>query len=167
MPSAAELLQCLPRMMHTKVAVATMMRVREVMRTPVIQIDADSTVWDAALKLTEHRISGAPVSKGSRILGMVTKSDLVDPKNELQARVDKVMTPFAYAVKADDPVMLAIKLMVDENIHRALVVDNAGELVGIVAPIDICRALRHGKAFDEESHVDLRYVDLARFSARA
>lgn len=152
--------------MHSKLAVATMVRVRDVMRSPVICIDADATVRDAAQNLTEHRISGAPVLKGTQLVGMVSKSDLVDPRNELQARVDKVMTPVVYAVRVDDPAMLAVKLMVDENIHRALVIDDAGELAGIVAPIDICRALRSGTVLANDGPVDVRYVDLRRLAAR-
>jgi hypothetical protein len=42
------------------------------------------------------------------------------------------------------------------------VVDDSGALVGIVAPIDICRALRQGKVLDDGGHVELRYVDLRR-----
>jgi predicted transcriptional regulator len=149
----------------TKAGVATTVRVRDVMSKPVVYIDAAATVFDAANELTNHHITGAPVLRDGVIVGMVSKSDLVDPRNELQARVDRVMTQVVYAVQADDPLMLGVQLMVDESIHRAIVVDGAGTLVGIITPMDVLRALRGGLALGGNARVDVRYIDLRRFAS--
>jgi CBS-domain-containing membrane protein len=61
--------------------------------------------------------------------------------------------------------MLAVQLMVDETIHRVVVVDDLGNICGIVAPIDVLRALRDGKpvTFAAASEpLKLDYVDLRK-----
>jgi predicted transcriptional regulator len=144
-----------------KTGLANVVRVRDVMTTEVVHVDADATVMDAADVLSKHKIGGAPVLKSGRLVGMVSKSDLVDPRNEWEARVDRVMTRVAYGVRQSDPLALAVQLIVDENIHRALVVDDEGVVVGIVTPIDVLRAMRNGE-FASEERVDVAYVDLRR-----
>lgn len=142
-----------------KTGLASVVRVRDVMTAEVVHVDAAATVFDAAELLSKHQIGGAPVLKKGRLVGMVSKSDLVDPRNELEARVDRVMTRVAYGVRQSDPLSLAVQLIVDENIHRALVVDDDGTVVGIITPIDVLRAMRHGY-FAGENHIEVAYVDL-------
>ena len=153
--------------MSTKAGIATIVRVEDVMSSPVVTIPHNDSVWDAAQTLTEKHINGAPVMRGGRVIGMVSKTDLLDPRNETKGRVDKVMTHLVYAVRARDPVMLAIKLMVDEDIHRAMVVNDDGGLVGIVAPIDVLRAVRNGMPLNEDAPVQVQYIDLRKLAGAA
>jgi CBS-domain-containing membrane protein len=147
--------------MSVKTAIARVVRVAEIMCERVITVPAEATVFDAATTLSTHRVGGAPVLRGSRVVGVVSKSDLVDTRKELEVRVDRVMTPVVYAVRATDPAFLAVQLMVDEAIHRVIVVDDLGALAGIVTPFDVLRALRHGKIIaPHNEHVTLEYVDL-------
>jgi CBS domain containing-hemolysin-like protein len=72
--------------------------------------------------------------------------------------------------------MSAVRLMANESMHRAVVVDERGKLAGIVSPMDVLRALARGDSvqendptFDErrERHADpaivTEYVDLTTF----
>jgi len=152
-------------------------RVRDIMTTDVITLVASTSVEDAARSLTFHHVSGAPVLEHGRIVGVLTKSDLVDPRyrsSEARAMtVRDAMTKAVRAVRPGDPVMMAVRLMVEENVHRVVVVDDGGRLAGIVSVMDVLRALvrgdyvqMHDAIFEErqERHADpatvTEFVDL-------
>ena len=161
-------------------APAKTLRIRDIMTTDVITLVAQTSVEDAARSLTFHHVSGVPVLEHGRIIGVVSKSDLVDPRYRssaaVKATVRDAMTRVVRAVRPGDTAMLAVRLMVRENIHRAVVVDDAGKLVGIVSPMDVLRALARGDdvqgddgAFQDrhELHADpavaTEFVDLTTF----
>jgi CBS-domain-containing membrane protein len=160
------------------------LRIRDIMTTEVITVAASTSVDDAARSLTFHKVSGAPVVDRAAIVGVVSKSDLVDPRyrssETVKPTVREAMTRIVRAVRPGDPAMSAVRLMVNENVHRAVVVDDRGKLVGIVSPMDVLRALAQGEAvqagdaaFDEraERHADpaiaTEFVDLTAFEASA
>jgi len=129
------------------------LRVRDIMTTEVLTVPASASMEQAARFMTENRISGAPVTDEGRIVGVVSKSDVCDPSN-WQGEGEKpvvrsIMTPVIYAVRPGDPVMSAVRLMVLETIHRAIVVSDKGDLAGIVSPMDVMRALSRGECVQE------------------
>jgi CBS-domain-containing membrane protein len=156
------------------------LRVRDIMTAEVITLAATTSVDDAARSLTFHQVSGAPVLEHGRIVGVVSKSDLVDPRYRSspsgKLTVRDAMTRAVHAVRPGDPAMLAVRLMVQENVHRMVVVDDQGKLAGIVSAMDVLHALDRGDrvqkndpVFDErqERHADpaiaTEYIDLTVF----
>ena len=156
------------------------LRIRDIMTTNVITLVAQTSLDDAARSLTFHQVSGAPVLEHGRIVGVVSKSDLVDPRYRSSVAekqtVRDAMTRVVHAVRPGDTAMLAVRLMVQENVHRAVVVDEHGKLAGIVSPMDVLRALARGDdvqgddpTFQDrhERHADpeivTEYVDLTTF----
>ena len=125
----------------------SVVRVRDVMTHQVISIDAEASIESALWSFREHDISGAPVRDATgRVVGVLSKSDVVDPMRNSEARkVKHVMNPVAWSVKPSDPAIDAVKLMVDKGIHRILVAENPGRLEGIVTTMNIMRALAQGK----------------------
>lgn len=75
------------------------------------------------------------------------------------------MTRVVYAVLTDDPAMKAVRLMLRENIHRAMVVNDDGSIAGIIAPMDVLRALARGEDVSGSSDGELEFVDLRRFGS--
>ncbi len=153
------------------------LRVRDIMTSEVYTLEAGASVAEAAHDLRMRGISGAPVLDRGRVVGVVSKTDLMTPQNwpveAGQPTVDAVMTRVVYAVRPGDPVMMAVRLMVAEDIHRAVVVRDDGKLAGIVTSLDVLRALARGDAVQEgdplleerlEHHSDpavaVDYVDL-------
>ena len=134
-------------------------RVADVMSRTLVVLDVDMNPAEAAAVLTLHRISGAPVVSGSaKPLGIVTRADLLDPRHQGETSLATVMTRVLYAVRKTDSAMAAARLMVNENIHRVVVVDGAGLLDGIVTSMDLMRALVRG---EPEESLPLEYVPLA------
>jgi CBS-domain-containing membrane protein len=128
--------------------------VRDVMTSKVHSMGSDTSVADAARRLTELRVGGAPVVDGDRIVGVISKSDLVDPRSGLASggarRVGEVMTHFALTVRPDDPATLAISRMLDASIHRVVVVGEGGKLAGILSSTDVLRAIERGDRIGSE-----------------
>lgn len=138
-------------------------RVRDVMTEAVVYLSADTLASEAADVLTRHRINGAPVlGKHGHVVGLVSKTDLLDRRRDPEHRemlVSDAMTRVVFAVRTSDPVMLAVRLMVEEEIHRAVVVNDDGTLAGIVAPMDILRGMVNGLNVGAPSH-EPRFLDL-------
>lgn len=154
-----------------KLGMVKVARVRDVMSEAVVFLTADTPVSEAAAILTRHRISGAPVlGNRGRVVGVVSKTDLLDARRapeDREACVQDAMTRLVFAVRAEDPAMLAVRLMVDEEIHRALVVNEDGTVAGIVAPMDVLRALRGGLPIADGPHGEpVGFVDLTKHSVR-
>ena len=141
-------------------------RVRDVMSEGVVFVNAETSAAQAADVLGRHRINGAPVlgNKG-RVVGVVSKTDLLDARHRPEngeMQVEDAMTRVVFAVRVDDPLMLAVRLMVNEDIHRALVVNDDGSLAGIVSPMDVLRGLANGIHLGEDDTEPMSYVDLRK-----
>ncbi|AUX22956.1 uncharacterized protein SOCEGT47_034720 [Sorangium cellulosum] len=155
------------------------LRVRDIMTDDVYALRSGTSVEEAARALVARRIGGAPVLDGSRIVGIVSTTDLVRPgvsRAEGEPVIDAVMTRAIYAVLPGDPVMTAVRLMVQEGIHRVVVVAGSGALAGMITAMDVLRALAQGRSVQEgdyafdarrevhsEPGVAVSYVDLRTF----
>ena len=122
-----------------------MTTIADIMTKKVLTIAPDAKAEDAAWGLTIAGFNGAPVQdEQGHLLGIVSKSDLVDPgrsKPDVPKKVADAMTPILFAVRAKDPAMDAVERMLETGAHRLVVVDDEGKLVGIVTPMDVLRAV--------------------------
>jgi CBS domain-containing protein len=119
--------------------------VADIMTRGVLSFSPQTTIEEAARALNDRRIGGAPVLDGSRVVGVISKSDLLDLIGDGSAPIERVMTPVLIAVRPTDPALAAVRLMVTDRVHRALVMQE-GRLVGIVTPLDVLRVLARGEA---------------------
>jgi predicted transcriptional regulator len=141
-----------------KIARERAARVADVMNDALVVLDMRMTLDVAARILAERRISGAPVvSASGRPIGVVSHADLLDPRHQgPDSTVEKAMTKVLYAVRPSDPAMMAVRLMVKENIHRVIVVDDQnGKLLGIVTAMDILRAVARS---EPEENVEVEFI---------
>lgn len=126
-----------------KIVTERLLRVRDIMSTPVRTVRADAPLAHAKEVLARERVSAvAVVTPDGRLVGVVSRTDVCDPRHEdPDATVASAMTRVLFAVRPEDPALLAVRLMVREDIHRALVVSEAGALSGIVTAMDVMRAI--------------------------
>jgi CBS-domain-containing membrane protein len=142
------------------------LRVRDVMTSSVVFLCTYQVLNEAWDVLHTNCISGAPVLNSlGRLVGIVSKADLADPRRQTADRpptVREVMTKVIYAVRGGDSILTAVRLMVDEDIHRAVVVGDDGSVVGILTPMDVLRALACGQDLADPKQPDarLQFVDL-------
>src|SRR5262245_22855048 len=126
-----------------------------VLRDPMT-IPPEMPVRDVIALQREHRISGFPVVKGSKVVGIVTNRDLRF-ETELDAPVKAIMTPQKKLVTVREGASRqeAMALMHQHRLERVLVVDDEFHLKGLVTVQDILKEVEHPDAC-KDSHGKLR-----------
>jgi CBS domain-containing protein len=96
---------------------------------------------EVAALMRDGDVGSLPVTESGMLVGIVTDRDIVvravAEGKEVETKVGEVMTSEIFSVKADDFVFEAIRLMGDRQVRRVPVVNEAGELVGIIAMADV------------------------------
>jgi CBS domain-containing protein len=119
--------------------------VRDVM-TPaddVATVDVEATVADLVERMFRERHTGYPVTRNGELVGLVALEDarqVSDVEREAYL-VEDVMTTDLVTVAADANAMDAFDRMQQNGVGRLLVVDDGGDLVGLVTRTDIMTAL--------------------------
>lgn len=139
------------------------MKIRDVMHAPVLTLECNTSYEDAAKFLRDNNISGCPViNEVDSIIGMISDKDLYkvlypyynsfykspEDYTDFEGRESKIdeikrnpierfMTRELVSAKPDDPIMKAGGIMLARGIHRMPVIDEKGNLVGIVTRRDI------------------------------
>ena len=118
-----------------------------------IAVAPDATLREAAAIMASHKFRHLPVVKGTTVVGMVTRTDLlrgqaIDPFSVAaatdcspQREVRAVMASPVVTTTATTPLEDAAALMVDKKIGALPVVRESGGLVGIITEHDALRAL--------------------------
>jgi IMP dehydrogenase len=115
-----------------------------------VTISPDITLRQALEIMTKYRISGLPVTRGSRLAGILTNRDLRFEKDHTQL-VDAVMTK-------EDLVTVPVGTTLDEaerilqkhRIEKLLVVDKDYNLKGLITVKDIQKKLAYPRAAKDE-----------------
>lgn len=101
---------------------------------------------DASLlreRLLDRAIGGAPVvDDWGRVVGVVSRSDLLEHEvtsHPGERTVGDIMTPMAFTLRAEASIAQAAALMAYEGVHRVVVVDAAGCVIGVVSALDVSR----------------------------
>lgn len=118
------------------------MQVFEAMTPEVVSVLPDTTIVDAALVMKNLDIGPLPVVDAGRLVGVVTDRDITvrataEGLDPLTTHVSDVMTREVVACREDDDVRHAAQLMQDVQLRRLLVVDDSGNLTGIVSIGDL------------------------------
>ena len=117
------------------------MKIREIMR-PVRTIEKGDTVKQAAKIMAENRIGSLVVISGKKIIGIMTERDILikitaQGKSSDRVSVGEIMTSRVLTIWPDASLDDAVYLMIEHKIKKLPVVDETGELVGIVTATDV------------------------------
>ncbi len=127
--------------------------VREIMKSPVITIDQEASLAEAQALMEEHNVRRLPVvNADGRLVGIISQGDLREA-NALRATVNpyapeatedwltvaEVMTPDPITISPDTPIWQAAELLIQHKIGGIPVLDEDGDLCGIVTTSDILR----------------------------
>ncbi len=107
--------------------------VGEHMSSPIITVDEDTKIVDAAKILAENGIYCTPVKSDGRLIGILTLDHIAKAvaDGKLDAEVKEYMRPKLVMVDKDTSIREALRLMRDEGV-RILVVTDKGEPVGVI-----------------------------------
>ena len=134
-----------------------MTAVKDVMTTRVIWVKKDATFREMAIALRDYRVSAFPVVDDDRkVIGVVSEADMLNKealddepgvisgilhrRDVSKARgvtAGDLMTAAVVAVRPEDTVEHAAKLMYDRKVKRLPVTDADGRLVGIISRADV------------------------------
>ncbi len=117
-----------------------------VLRDPMT-ISPEMTVRQVLALQKQHKISGFPVMKSGKVVGIVTNRDLRFEKR-LDQPVGKIMTPQKrlITVSEGESREQAMHLMHKHRLERVLVVDKSWHLKGLVTVKDILKETEHPNA---------------------
>ncbi|MHC1585011.1 MAG: CBS domain-containing protein [Candidatus Syntropharchaeia archaeon] len=113
-------------------------KVSEVMTQDVIYAKVPGSRDDVLKILKEKRVSGVPVVKDGKVVGIVTREDLL--RNPEEEQIALLMTRNPITIAADATIVDAAESMLTYGIRRLPVVVD-GELVGIITVADIVRVI--------------------------
>ena len=118
-------------------------KAKDVMTSSPQVVTADASVQEAARLMKSEDTGVLPVveSQGTRrVVGVITDRDIairVVAEGRASATVRDAMSTGVRTCKQDDDLKDVMKLMASEQVRRVPIVDDRGELVGIVSQADI------------------------------
>lgn len=155
------------------------MRVREVMTSEVVTVTPETPLSELLKLLLDKGIKAVPVVQDRKVVGMVTGGDLLqragmnlrvslhqalpeDMRGEEVRKLDvagktarDVMSGPVVTINIHAKVPEAAALMASRKLKRLPVVDDAGELAGIVSRIDILKTIATATAVSDTLHPQL------------
>lgn len=125
-----------------------MQTVRDIMTTDVVTVTPQTTIREAMEALSINHLSGVPVVRGGRVIGVISMTDIltfivedggVDEAGVFdQHTIAEVMTYEVFSVAPETSIRSAASLMKQRGIHRVLVMEDR-KLEGIVSALDIAQ----------------------------
>jgi CBS domain-containing protein len=118
-----------------------MMKVEDAMSKELVVGYVPGTIREALKVLAKHNVSGMPILKKDtkKVAGVLTRTDIF--KNPDEEQIALIMSTDPYTVLKDDSLDVAAKLLYENRIHGLPVIDKRKNLVGIISPTDILKAL--------------------------
>lgn len=116
-------------------------RCREIMTRNVKTANRAATLQEVAVLMRDGDMGAVPVIEDGKLVGIVTDRDIVvraiADGHDASAPIGDVMTAEVFSVLENDFVFEAIRLMGDKQVRRVPIVNDSGELVGIIAMADV------------------------------
>jgi CBS domain-containing protein len=130
-----------------------MLCAKDIMTRELSTLQPEATLREAIEMLYTNHLSGAPVVTGTRVVGVISMSDIadvlvnapepltIDGDSLLDERtVGEAMSRDIISVSPDSSVRTIAGIMRNRAVHRILVMENT-RLCGIVSAIDIARSV--------------------------
>jgi CBS domain-containing protein len=113
-----------------------MRRLGEIMTPQAECLRPDASLQEAAQQMRAYNVSFMPVCEDDQLVGILTARDITmqapsQERDMITTRVREICTPHVVPCLEDQDIVEAAKLMQANHIHRLVVCNQAGELVGI------------------------------------
>ena len=117
------------------------------MTTDVVTVEIPGNRDDVLKILKRTGISGVPVLKDGRLVGIITRKDLLHKPEENQLAL--LMTPHPLTILPGATIFEAARVMSKNNIRRLPVVDTDSNLIGLLSVADLVLAIARMKIEEE------------------
>jgi CBS domain-containing protein len=116
------------------------------MTSDVVQVEIPGNRDDVLKILKRTGISGVPVIKNKKIVGIITRKDLLRKPEETQLGL--LMTSKPICIEPDEDIRQAARILVNNRIRRLPVVED-GHLLGLLSVSDLIHAIAQMKIKEE------------------
>jgi len=133
-------------------------KVEDIATRSLVTVDVNATIRDAAKTMVLHGFRRLPAmdEQSGEVKGIITAKDIVsyfgrheafkhitstNIEEVLETPVYELMMPGVYTVNHDADVGDVASEMIEQNVNSLLVVDEKGEIIGIVTERDVLEAL--------------------------
>lgn len=138
------------------------MKARDLMTPDPARVTPSDSLQRVSQLMLEHDCGCIPVVAAAdqrALIGVVTDRDIavraVAEGRPVTTPIGEIMTTNPDVVAPDDDLDRVEKLMADRQIRRVVVVDGAGECVGIIAQADLARAAKRSNDPSPKEMVDV------------
>ncbi len=125
----------------------------DLMSYPIISVDAEAPLHEAAHLLIEKDVNRLLVTENGKAVGMISGSDFVASVSRARQlernTVGDVMSDAILVCRDKTPVAQVARAMTDAHYRSVLVVDPKGKPVGVVSEKDIIPLIQNGGIPDE------------------
>ncbi|MFW5986007.1 MAG: HutP family protein [Halanaerobiales bacterium] len=125
------------------------MLVEDIMTEEVITVDVEATITEAEKLLSINNIGRLVVKDGEEIAGIITDGDLM-VEHDLDAPIKDFISPDIITIREKATVQEAARVLSDNHIGGCPVLNENGDLVGIVAAEDIVGGYVQNEEMDIE-----------------
>jgi CBS domain-containing protein len=133
--------------------------IRDVMTSNPCTIDAEKSVAYAAKMMRDEDVGLAPIVEGDKLIGMLTDRDIAirvvaEGRDPGQVKVRDVASRQLVTIDPQQDLDEALRIMAKHQVRRLPVVEEDGQLVGVVAQADVAREgddMKTGKLVEEIS----------------
>ena len=134
------------------------MKNRDIMTKDLVYSLPSDMVSDVAQLMKDEDIGPVLIvddsNDGKRLVGIVTDRDLAikvvgEGRDPNSTRVEDVMTDSLVTCRADDDVQNAMRAMAQNQLRRIPVVNDSGQLVGIISQADVATRLNEPQSTAE------------------
>ena len=118
--------------------------IKDYMKSEVVSVPKDAKLVDVAKIMTEKNIGSIIVVDENKPVGIITERDIVKAigkGRDLNTKAEEIMTKSLITIREDSPITGALALMRQFNIRHLPVIDDKGNLKGILSIRDIARAV--------------------------
>ena len=127
-----------------------MQKVKEIMTTNPVRVEASQTVREAVKIMTEKKIGSIVVYKGDEIVGILEEGDIVknvlcQDLNPYVTKVEDVMS-ILHTINEDKMDDEASQMMMEHRVRHITVSENS-KVVGVISMFDLMRPIYTGKTF--------------------
>ncbi len=120
------------------------------MITKPITLEPDKTIEQALELMSHYRISGVPITKGEKLVGILTNRDLRFVKDTSQLVTSVMTSENLITVPEGTTLEESAEILHKHRIEKLLVVNSAGALRGLITVKDIQKKLDYPEACKDE-----------------
>jgi len=137
------------------------LKIGDVMTKRLVTVTPDISMAEFKEVLRVNRISGTPVVENGRLVGVISLEDLIKAllAGHIETPVRERMTRNVFTISDHESVVEAVKVFSQRGVGRLPVVDEQGNLVGIITQGDITHGLL--KAIELDYHAE----EISRYRA--